>query len=327
MPLEFRKAQRKAAPMLISIASVTGGGKTFTALLLARGIAGVGGKVAMIDTENGRGETPTTDPLIVEAYRHHEDGMYGYIRFDPPFSPERYTEHLQAAENAGYAVAVVDNGSHEWDGIGGVSEMADKLEDRMGKFGKWADPKKRHRRFVNYLLNSNMHIIFCLRAEPKVSQIKKGDPVVFSAGDVAQKAPLAKENMVIQLGLQPICEKKFQFEMLLSLMLEESTHEAVPIKVPGQLVKLFPGRKMITVVDGEAIQRWNADAPVIDGSERLRQRARTAAEDGIAAYSEFWSRIGKEERKALAADHEVNKATAARVDAASVQETAAEEIQ
>jgi hypothetical protein len=306
--------------MLLSIASVTGGGKTFSALLLARGIAGPTGKVVMIDAENGRGETYTTSKTIIEAYRDHPDGMYHYIRLDPPYSPERYTEYIKGAEDAGYTVAIVDSGSHEWDGIGGVSEMAETKEAlKMGKFGRWADPKKRHRRFVNFLLTSKMHIIICLRAEPKTTQIKAGDPIVTSVGDVSQTAPLAKEAMIISRGLQPICEKKFQFEMLVSLLLEESTHEAVPIKVPEPLLPLFPGRKLITRADGEAIQRWNNDAPAIDNLERTRQRAKTAAEDGLATYSEFWKGISKEERKALAADHEVNKATAAKADAADAE--------
>ena len=317
MPLEFRKAQRKAAPMLISIASVTGGGKTFTALLLARGIAGPSGRVVMIDTENGRGEMYTTSPTIVEAYKDHIGGMYDYIRLDPPFSPERYTEYLNAAENAGYAVAIVDSGSHEWEGIGGVSEAADNEENtRKGKFGRWADPKKRHRRFVNFLLTSKMHIVFCLRAQPKLAQIKKGDPIILGAGDVLQSAPKAEKDLIIDRGMQPIAERGFAYEMLLSFLLEERTHFAVPIKVPEPLKHIVTGGRLITRADGEAIQRWNSDAPSIDNLERTRQRAKTAAEDGLSAYSEFWKGISKEERKALAAEHEVNKATAQRVDAA-----------
>lgn len=317
MPLEFRKAKRKATPMLISIASVTGGGKTFTALLLARGIAGKEGRVVMIDAENGRGEIYTTSEPIIEAYKDHDGGMYDYIRLDPPFSPERYTEYLRAAEQAGYTVAIVDSGSHEWEGIGGVSEAAENDENsKKGKFGRWADPKKRHRRFVNFLLTSKMHIIFCLRAQGKLTQIKKGDPIILGAGDVLQSAPRAEKDLIIDRGMQPIAEKGFAYEMLLSFLLEERTHFAVPIKVPEPLKHIVTGGRLITRADGEAIQRWNSDAPAIDNLERVRQRARTAAEDGMAAYSDFWQGISKDERKALAEDHVTNKAVAEKVDAA-----------
>jgi hypothetical protein len=273
----------------------------------------------MCDTENGRGELPTTDPLIISAYADHEGGMYDYLRFDPPFSPERYTEHVAAMEAAGYTVGIVDSGSHEYDGIGGVTESAESEKNRRkGNFGRWADPKIRHRRFVNHLITSKMHLIICLRAEQKTAQIKAGDPIVRGAGEVLQAADVAKEDMIISRGLQPICEKKFQFEMTLSFLLGEGTHQAVPIKVPGELQALFPlgSKRLISRKDGELIAHWNNDAPSIDTFERVRQRAKTAAEDGMGAYSEFWKGISKEERKALAADHEVNKATAARVDAA-----------
>jgi hypothetical protein len=159
-----------------------------------------------------------------------------------------------------------------------------------------------------------------------VKIFKKGDLLVTSAGSVVEDSQVAEKDLIMPLGLQPICEKNFIFEMLVSLHLDEQTHHAVPLKVPEPLVRLFPGRKLLTKADGEAIQRWNADAPVIDNVERLRQRARTSAEDGVAAYQEFWGGISKDERKALAGEHEDNKATAQRVDAAVTMAGAEEAI-
>jgi hypothetical protein len=316
--LEFRKAKRKAAPMLISIASVSGGGKTYSALQLAAGIAGSSGRVGMVDTENGRGEMYADSPGIIAAL----PGGYEYIRFDPPFGPARYVEHIKAAEDSGITVCVVDSGTHEWEGIGGCAEIAEK--DKLGGMPNWAKAKMAHKRFVNHLLSSPMHIIFCLRAREKVKIFKKGDNIITSAGEMSE-VRFAEKDMIMPLGLQPITEKNFVFEMLLSLQLDEHTHHAVPIKVPEPLVRLFPGRKLLTKADGEAIQRWNSDAPATDTDERLRQRARTAAEDGTAAYSEFWKGISKDERKALAGDHDGNKEAAQRADAevpAPVEETA-----
>ena len=132
MALEFKRAVRKSVPMLVSISGTSGSGKTYSALLLAAGIAGPSGKVGLIDTENGRGEMYADSPGIKAALPNG----YLYLRFDPPFTPERYIEHLQAAESAGIAVCIVDSGSHEWEGIGGVSEAAEKAEGKMGRFGK-----------------------------------------------------------------------------------------------------------------------------------------------------------------------------------------------
>ena len=49
----LRKAQRKQAKLKIGIASPSGGGKTYSSLLLAKGLVGDWDKVAVIDTENG----------------------------------------------------------------------------------------------------------------------------------------------------------------------------------------------------------------------------------------------------------------------------------
>ena len=49
----FRKAQRTKAKLRLAITGPAGSGKTYSALLLAFGI---GGKIALIDTENGSGD-------------------------------------------------------------------------------------------------------------------------------------------------------------------------------------------------------------------------------------------------------------------------------
>ena len=49
----FKKAERKRIFVKMALCGVSGSGKTYSALLLAQGL---GGKIAMIDTENGSGE-------------------------------------------------------------------------------------------------------------------------------------------------------------------------------------------------------------------------------------------------------------------------------
>src|SRR5215472_5863573 len=52
----FRPATRAEAKPLIGLYSESGCGKTWSALLLARGFAGPLGRIGMIETEAGRGE-------------------------------------------------------------------------------------------------------------------------------------------------------------------------------------------------------------------------------------------------------------------------------
>ena len=56
MSFSFRPAERSQAKPLIGLYAESGCGKTYSALLLARGFVGSAGKIGMIETEAGRGE-------------------------------------------------------------------------------------------------------------------------------------------------------------------------------------------------------------------------------------------------------------------------------
>src|SRR5690242_4528726 len=104
---EFRDAVRADVELLILLAGGTGSGKTESAMRIATGLSG-GQPFAVIDTENGR------------ALHKADDYTFKHTTLDEPFSPERYTEALKAADRAGFPVIVIDSGSHEYEGIGGV---------------------------------------------------------------------------------------------------------------------------------------------------------------------------------------------------------------
>ena len=309
MAIEFRKAQRKAVPMLISLAGPSGSGKTFSALLLAAGLAGKNGRVGFIDTENGRGEMYQDSPGILKVLRNSFD----YTRFDPPFTPARYIEYITAAEQAGITVCVMDSGTHEWEGIGGCTEIAEK--QKLGRMPNWAKAKMEHKKFVNHLLSTSMHLVICLRARDKVKVFKKGDAMILSATDIDTEPQFAERDCVVPVGLSAVAEKSFVFEMLLSIMLDERTHNAVPMKVPEPLRSIFTGKHLITVEDGERIRQWNETGASCDPLEQVQKRARTAAEDGMESYRQFWERISAADRKKLVAEHEENKRIAEQADA------------
>ena len=164
--MTFAKAVRKSVPLLISIAGTSGSGKTYSALLMAAGLAGPKGRVGFLDTENGRGSMYADSPGIIEAL----PAGYEIMELDAPFTPQRYTEAIEAAEKSGINVLVVDSATHEWEGIGGCAEMAEN--NKLGGQPNWAMAKRAHKRFVNRALASSMHIIFCLRARDKVKMVK-----------------------------------------------------------------------------------------------------------------------------------------------------------
>ncbi len=293
--LEFRKAFRKSVPMLLGISGVSGSGKTYSALLLASGIAGKG-RVGMLDAENGRGEMYADSPGIVKAYPNGFD----YMRLDPPFSPGRYLEGIEVAEKAGLAVLIVDSASHEWEGIGGCCEIAEAAK----KMPDWKKAKRLHKRFLNHCLSSNMHIIFCLRAREKIKMIK-----VMRDGK--------EKTEPVDIGIRPITEKNFVFEMLVSLRIEEETHHVIPLKVPEPLVGLFPKGVLLTKEHGEHIREWNDTGSELAPGEQLKKRAAAAAEDGMDAYQSFYGDLTAGEKKLLRdSTHNENKRIAIEADEA-----------
>lgn len=286
--MKIEKATRRAVSLLLGIGGVSASGKTYSALLVAAGLAHPGGKIGFIDTENKRGTMYADSPGIKRAMPQG----YDIIDFASPYTPARYIEAIDVLEQSGYQVGIIDSGTHEWEGIGGCSEMAEADK------GRWNRPKKEHKKFVNRLLNSNMHWIICLRARDKVKIISKQD------------SPDGKEH-IIPLGLQPICEKNFMFEMMLSFTVAEGTHLATAIKVPEMFADTFARPRLLTKADGEAIAAWNNGAPREDPIEKLQRQAKAAAEDGMERYGKFFAGLSGADKKVLTdTTHAENKGIA-----------------
>lgn len=287
---QVTQATRKAVPVLVALAGTSGSGKTFSGLLLAAGIA-QGDKVGMIDAENGRGTLYEDDPAIRAALPNG----YSYVPIAPPYSPARYVMALRAMEAAGVHVCLIDSTSHEWEGEGGCTDIAENNKTRGGK-ENWALAKREHKKFLGYCLSSPMHIVFCLRARDKVKILADGK--------------------VVPQGIQPICEKNFTFEQLISLLFDETTHQYSGLKIPKMLTAIFRGGELITKEHGVAIRKWADGGAALGPAELLQKRARSAAELGMVEYSTFYASLPPGQKKALTdlGYHASNKAVAEKAD-------------
>lgn len=146
------------AGLFVSLTGGTNSGKTYSAMRLARGIAGPTGKIAVLDTEGGR------TLHLKDAFAFDANVM------DAPFRPERFAEAALAAEKAGYAALVIDSFSMEWVGVGGVLDWQAAEHKRMGgsdakKGQSWIAPKMAHKAMVYALLQRRIPIIFSIRGE------------------------------------------------------------------------------------------------------------------------------------------------------------------
>jgi hypothetical protein len=231
----FRPAARENVGLLLALAGASGSGKTYSALRLAKGLAG-GGSIAFIDTEARR----------ALHYADRFDFLHADMR--PPFRPENFLEGIRAAEASGAAVVVLDSFSHEYDGEGGILDWAAELEGRGVKPpGNWKDPKLGHKRLMNALLQVRCHLIFCLRADEKIEIVRENG-----------------RTQVRPLGWMPICEKRFMFEMTASFTLTPDRpgipQYGLPHKVQEQHRGMFPEGEPIGEQAGEALRRWAAGA-------------------------------------------------------------------
>lgn len=192
--MKFTNPTRQGQHALIGLYGASGSGKTYSALLLAKGLAqGDMSKVALIDTESGRG-THYCDDTSVQGYQ--------YAELSAPYTPQAFVNATNAAIDAGFKVIVIDSFSHEWEGPGGVLEMAAENERRTGKPGLhiWAKPKGEHKKLLQRLLLAKAHIILCMRGKEKVKQSGKD---------------------IVSAGFKPIQDEDVLFEMLASFQLEE----------------------------------------------------------------------------------------------------------
>lgn len=228
----IKKSERKDSKVLISLAGLSGCGKTYSAILLARGLVGPAGKIGFIDTEQCR----------ASLYSDLAGG-FDVINMDAPFSPERYIKAVDTFKKAGYGAVVIDSMSHEWEGVGGVLEMAESQTYKNGTpvqgMAKWAKPKAEHKKMMDYLLHCGMHIIFCFRAKERL-----------------REETIDGKKVYINDGLVTTTEKNFVYEMTVSLLLDVDTKHPKIVKCPSQLEHLFPSDKFISINAGAEIERW-----------------------------------------------------------------------
>lgn len=247
MSFTIKQATRVGINPLIVAYSESGCGKTYSALLLARGMAGTSGKIVVADSESGR----------ASLYADVLAGGFETFDLAAPFSPVRYVEAIDAIESSGAAVGIVDSGSHEWEGPGGVLDMAGEVEQRTGKSGLhcWKTPKFEHAHFVQRLLRTKIPIIICLRAKYKTRQTKNEQSKTVLVKDEAT-SPIQAEDFIF--------EATCHFEILQnhSIVLTKCSHPS--------LRDCFPKDKTtpITVEHGKALAAWcnAAGKPVVKQS-------------------------------------------------------------
>lgn len=284
MILNIRQAVRQGAKVVLGICGQSGSGKTLTALKIARGMVAHAGEIGFLDTENKRGS----------LYADELDAPFLIGDLYPPFSPQRYAEAIKEFQAAGVKVLVIDSVTHEWEGEGGCVEIA---ENTTGKVANWKKAKAEHKKFMNVLLQADMHIIACVRAR--------------------EQTDFSNPSAPKSLGIQPICEKNFMFELTASIMMGNEGREQCHVKVPRDLKPVFVQNQegYLGEAVGAGIMQWinsgvQIDPQIISWQNRLQ----ASASGGMKGLAECWSQVPKALQKQLAQHKEQCKAAAIAYD-------------
>lgn len=185
----FRQAEKRQSKLRMTIDGPAGSGKSYTALRFAHALqAQFGGRIAAIDTERGSlskyvGENPDGVPWQFDVLELTQ------------FSPEKYTEAIQAAGKMGYSVLVIDSLSHAWEGVGGALE----IKDRQGgnQYTAWRAVTPIHNRMIDAILQSPCHVITSMRS--RMEYVQEVDP---STG----------KTVIRKVGLAPIQRPGMEYE-------------------------------------------------------------------------------------------------------------------
>lgn len=179
--MQFRKAEKRQAKLRLALIGPSGAGKTYSALAIAEGL---GGKVALIDTEHSSAslyaDRFTFDVLNLES-----------------FHPERYVEAIGAAQAAGYDVLIIDSLSHAWTGKDGALEQVDKAaarDPRGNSFAAWRTITPQHNKLVEAMLRSNLHLIVTMRTKTEYI-VEKDERTGKSAPRKIGLAPVQRDGL------------------------------------------------------------------------------------------------------------------------------------
>src|SRR5512139_1551953 len=183
----FTKATKEKSKLRLAVFGPSGSGKTFTALRLA---AGLGGRVALVDTERG------------SASKYADRFTFDTLNL-PRADIDTYCAAIAAAARAGYDVLIVDSLTHGWQEL--LAEVDRLARSKFGgnTWSAWSEGTPKQRRLVDAILAFSGHVIATMRTKTEWQ---------ITTDDRGKTKP-------IRLGLAPEQGKgiEYEFDLLMEL--------------------------------------------------------------------------------------------------------------
>lgn len=231
LAFQVQKAVREKIYVKIALMSPSGGGKTYSSLRLATGMAkeierqtGRKAKILMGNTEQARGRY------------YANEFEYDIVDIDPPHNPEKYVEFIEFAASSGYDIVIIDSASHEWEGKGGCLELQ---QQAGGTYQAWGKVSPRHNKFIEAITSSPIHIIATMRGKDQY-EMEKDD---------------RGKTSVHKLGVGAKQRDGFEYEFTCTFMIDQKTSMAEAQK---DNTHIFEGETAVLLSEahGEKIIKW-----------------------------------------------------------------------
>lgn len=287
--MRFVKAERKAVKLKLALAGISGAGKTMGSLLVASGLVGKGGKIAVIDTENGRSNL-YSDHSLTKGIE------FDVLELQAPYTVTKYLAALNAAIEGGYDVVIMDSISHEWDGAGGILDQKNVVDSRGGNsFTNWGKFTPEHNKFLSAIISANIHVICTMR--------NKTD-VVVESNEKGKQVPR-------KVGLKAVQREgvEYEFDTIFDIDIGHT------FSVNKDRTGLFDGRiEVLTEKIGKELRDWLSTGamPVttpnygdVDFTDTNPYSTLTAEIDAICANDDksaivdLWSDLTKPQKEAI----------------------------
>lgn len=233
----YRKTERRKAKLRLAITGPAGSGKSYGALLVAFGI---GGKIALLDTENGSGDL------------YSSLGDYDICSISAPFSVQKFIDAIRDAENSGYDTLILDSISAELAGTGGLLNLHTQItsSNRANSYAAWGHITPKHNAFIDAIISSNLHIIATIRSKTEYAQVQ----------NERGKTEIKKMG----LGLVQREGIDYEFTTVFDLSMEHT------VTVSKDRTSLFDGQVFTLSEDtGRALKEWldiGIDAPIVNNT-------------------------------------------------------------
>lgn len=227
-------AIRSEEPLLLGMIGPPGGGKTLSALKLARGIQSVrGGDIIVIDTEGGR------------SRKYNDLIPFKIVELPPTARSNDFIDCIQAQLPAKPAAIIVDSMSDEH---GAYLEWHDEMVPKSGnnEWAAWAKPSAARKKLIAGILKIKVPMIFTFRARDKTKQEGK---------------------KIINIGWQPVAPLEIVHTLDLTCILppradgvpvwkSDKIGEDFIIKLPNYLAPYIEAGKPLCEEMGAAFARW-----------------------------------------------------------------------